>query len=308
MMMKQCLKQKAKDRKQKTVSSRQKAVGSRQKVAGSRQPIVSLKQERSRLVTTSWLLSAVFRLLLTAYCLLTFCEFVESFPVKQYKVHIIRTLPHNTQSFTQGFLYHDGMLYESTGLYGQSSLQKIDAKTGHVLKKLSVPVVFAEGLARWNDRLIQLTWKSKTAFIYTVSDFLRIGAFRYNTEGWGLTADDRHLIMSDGTDVLYFRHPLTFATERTIRVTFEGTPLTRLNELEYIDGLIYANIWYENSIVQIDPAQGEVVGLIDATPLFRMLPPLHGDSVLNGIAYNDQTQTLYLTGKNWPTIFEVSLE
>ena len=227
--------------------------------------------------------------------------------MKQYTVNILRTLPHSTQSFTQGFLYHKGMLYESTGLFGNSSLQKIDATTGQVLKKIPVPGVFAEGLARWDNRLIQLTWQNQTAFVYTLSDFLSIGIFQYNSEGWGLTADKTHLIMSNGTDMLSFRHPTSFKTEHTVHVTLEGKPLDQLNELEYIDGLIYANVWYENFIVQIDPEQGEVVGLIDATPLLQMLPPLHSDSVLNGIAYNPQTHTLYLTGKNWPKIFEVTL-
>ncbi len=235
------------------------------------------------------------------------CDSAEALAVKKYTVHIIRTIPHSTQSFTQGLIYHDGVFYESTGLYDRSSLQKIDAATGAVQKFLPVPEVFAEGLARWNDRLIQLTWKSKMAYIYALSDFSHIGTFRYGTEGWGLTADDRHLIMSDGTDVITFRNPDSFTIERLIRVTFEGKSVSRLNELEYIDGLIYANVWYESVIVQIDPAQGEVLGVIDAAALLQMLPPLSEDSVLNGIAYNNETQALYLTGKNWPMIFEVTL-
>lgn len=227
--------------------------------------------------------------------------------VKQYTVRVIRTLPHNTKSFTQGLLYYQGMLYESTGLYGQSTLQQIDARTGTVRKVLPVPEVFAEGLARWGNRLIQLTLQHQTAFVYTLSDFSQTGTFHYETEGWGLTADDRFLIMSDGTDVLYFRDPFSFETVRTVDVTFQGKPLSRLNELEYVDGLIYANVWYKNFIVQIDPDNGTIVGYIDATPLLQAQPPLHREHVLNGIAYNDETGTLFLTGKNWPIIFEVTL-
>lgn len=246
--------------------------------------------------------------LFTMLCFPMFCTATESLSVKQYTVKILRTFPHSPQSFTQGLLYVEGLLYESTGLHGRSSLQKIDPNTGDVLEFLPVNKVFAEGLARWDDRLIQLTWKSQFAFIYTLSDLSPIGIFRYNTEGWGLTADEQHLIMSDGTDVIFFRHPLTFDIERTIQVTLDGKPQYYLNELEYIDGLIYANVWYKNYIVQIDPVRGDVVGLIDVVPLFKRLLPLHKDSVLNGIAYNAQTQTLYLTGKNWPKIFEVILE
>jgi glutamine cyclotransferase len=236
------------------------------------------------------------------------CAYAAPQKMKHYTVHVVKTIPHNTSSFTQGLIYYDGMLYESIGLYGQSSLQRIDADTGVVQEVLPVSNVFAEGLARWENRLIQLTWKDKTAFIYNLSDFSRIGTFHYETEGWGLTTDKNRLIMSDGTDVIFFRNPFSFETERKIRVTLEGKPLDRINELEYVDGFIYANVWYENAIIQIDPVNGNVVGIIDASPLLRMQPPLSGDSVLNGIAYNDKTQTFYLTGKNWPIIFKVTLE
>jgi glutamine cyclotransferase len=249
-----------------------------------------------------------YGVLLPALCWLSWAGSVASSPVTQYTVKILRTLPHNPKSFTQGLVYFDGALYESTGLNDRSSLQKLDVKTGQVLQMLPVPGVFAEGLARWHDRLIQLTWQNQTAFIYTIADFSKIGVFGYTTEGWGLTSDTEHLIMSDGTDVLYFRNPSTFAIERTLRVTFEGKPLDQLNELEYIEGLVYANVWFEEYIVQIDPNHGNVVGVIDARPLFRILLPFDDpNSVLNGIAYNPHTESLYLTGKNWPLIFEVTL-
>jgi glutamine cyclotransferase len=246
-------------------------------------------------------------LLVAGGMMISLCGDTAADQVKRYTVKVIRTLPHNTRSFTQGLLYYQGTLYESTGLYGQSSLQRIDAQTGTVRNIVSIPDVFAEGLARWGNRLVLLTWQQQTAFIYRLSDFSQIGTFRYETEGWGLTTSDDSLIMSDGTDILYFRDPFSFETVRTITVTLRGKPLPKLNELEYIDGYIYANIWYESYIVKIDPNNGTVVGYIDATPLLQAQPTLGKDDVLNGIAYNAETGTLFLTGKNWPTIFEVTL-
>ena len=271
---------------------KQKAAGRKQQAAGSR-------QSRGR-----WRYGLLLPVFWCVFC----TGSAASAPVKHYTVRVLRTLPHNPASYTQGLLYVDGALYESTGLYGRSSLQKLDAQTGHVLQRLPVPGVFAEGLARWHDRLIQLTWQDPTALIYTLADLRPVGVFEYTTEGWGLTSDSQHLIMSDGTDVLSFRHPSTFAIERTLQVTFRGAPLARLNELEYIEGLVYANVWFEEYIVQIDPRHGRVVGVIDARPLLRFFPPLEDpNSVLNGIAYNPHTKTVYVTGKNWPLIFEVTL-
>lgn len=228
--------------------------------------------------------------------------------ITYYTVRVLRTLPHSTTSFTQGLVFYQGMLYESTGQYGRSTLQRIDAATGLVQHSIAVPDVFAEGLVRWGNRLIQLTWQEHVALMYNLIDFSRLGEFRYDTEGWGLTAADRELIMSDGSDTLYFRDPLSFEVTRTVRVTLNNAPLPRLNELEYIEGLIYANIWGEDFIAQIDPETGQVRSLIDARPLVRMQPALGSDSVLNGIAYDPEHKTLYLTGKNWPTLFEVMLE
>ena len=255
------------------------------------------------------LFSFSLRWLFIAMCILLFPgQTIEASGLKQYRVKILNTLPHSTESFTQGLLYHDGALYESTGLRGRSSLQKLDAETGELLNSLKIPGMFAEGLARWEDRLIQLTWKSGVAFVYGLSDFSSLGSFRYATEGWGLTTDEYSLIMSDGSDLLYFRNPQNFGIERRLQVTLHGKPLPRLNELEYIDGLIYANVWYQKYIVQIDPASGEVIGLIDAAPLFEQLPFLQRDDVLNGIAYKHESKSVFLTGKNWPRIFEVILE
>lgn len=224
-----------------------------------------------------------------------------------YTVRVLRTLPHDTASFTQGLVYYQGMLYESTGLYDRSTLQQIDAGTGSVHKSIAVPQVFAEGLVRWGNRLIQLTWQEHTAFIYNLTDFSKIGEFHYDIEGWGLTANQQALVMSDGSDVLYFRDPYSFDILRTIQVTLNNEPLDRINELEYIQGLVYANIWGEDVIVQIDPDTGQVRGMIDARSLRQMQPSLDSQSVLNGIAHNPEQDTLFLTGKNWPTLFEVTL-
>ncbi|MCU0614547.1 MAG: glutaminyl-peptide cyclotransferase [Desulfobacterales bacterium] len=227
--------------------------------------------------------------------------------VKKYTVKIVGELSHHINSFTQGLIFHEDKIYESTGLVGLSSLRQIDAHTGIVEKIFPVPGVFAEGLARWNNHLIQLTWNDHIAFIYNISDFSKVGILSYETQGWGLTADNRHLIMSDGSDRLYFRNPNSFDVERTIHVRYQGKPLNFINELEYVDGLIYANIWQKKIIVQIDPADGMVVGYIDCEALFQRLPPLDSENVLNGIAFNDKTKTFYLTGKNWPKIFQVVL-
>lgn len=227
--------------------------------------------------------------------------------VKNYTVRIIGEIPHQSGSFTQGLLYYKDKLYESTGLTGKSSLRRINARTGTVEKIRWVPGVFAEGLARWDKWLIQLTWKDRVAFIYDISDFSRIGTFTYETQGWGLTADSSHLIMSDGSDKIYFRNPESFVLDRVINISYLGMPLGMINELEYVNGYIYANIWQKQYIVQIDPMNGNVTGHIDCKPLFQRLTPLDNESVLNGIAYNEKNHTFYLTGKNWPTIFEVSL-
>ncbi|MFO8083901.1 MAG: glutaminyl-peptide cyclotransferase [Desulfobacterales bacterium] len=227
--------------------------------------------------------------------------------VKKFTVKIIGEIPHHINSFTQGLLYYDDMLYESTGLRGKSTVQKINVRTGAVIKILRIPEVFAEGLARWDNRLIQLTWKDRIAFVYDISNFSKIDVFRYETQGWGLTSDNHHLIMSDGSDKLYFRNPDSFAVEKVINVRFYEKPLDLINELEYANQFIYANVWHEKFLVQIDPEDGTVVGQIDCLPLFQQLPPLGFESVLNGIAYNETTKTFYLTGKNWPKIFEVVL-
>ncbi len=207
----------------------------------------------------------------------------------------------------QGLVFHQGLLYESTGLRGRSSLQCLDARDGGLIRKRKVRDVFAEGLTLWGDHLIQLTWKAGKAFVYRRDNFKRIGTFTYQTQGWGLTADDRHLVMSDGSDKIYFRDPQTFEIKRTIRVTLENAPVKAINELEYVNGRIFANVWHESYILIINPDNGVVWGLIDASKLLKKMPSMKRGSVLNGIAYDKKTESLYLTGKNWPWLFVVRL-
>lgn len=256
-------------------------------------------------------IAIIFSVLLTMIMVNRFKSFGENenfaHEVKKYTVKIVRELPHSIDSFTQGLIFYEEKIYESTGLIGNSSLRRIDSQTGTVEKIVSVPGVFAEGLARWESRLVQLTWNERIAFIYNMFDFSKVGTFSYETQGWGLTADDHHLIMSDGSDRICFRNPNTFKEERAIFVRYEGKPINYINELEYVDGLIYANIWNKKFIVQIDPLNGNVLGHIDCKALLHRLPPLNSEDVLNGIAYNDKKKTFYLTGKNWPKIFEVTL-
>jgi glutamine cyclotransferase len=226
--------------------------------------------------------------------------------VENYVVEIIREIPHSQQSYTQGLLYHDGKLYESTGGYGESSLQRINPESGAVEKHLPIYDVFAEGLALHEDKLYQLTWQAGEAYVYDLN-FERVNTFQYQTQGWGLTGEGDHLIMSDGSDNIYFRNPETFELERTISVTLENNPLFRLNELEYIDGYIFANVYKTNTIVKIDPETGVVVAQIDASSLWNHISVTPSTDVLNGIAYNPESDTYYLTGKNWDKLFEVEV-
>ena len=221
-------------------------------------------------------------------------------PVYGYKV--VKVYPHNTSAFTEGLLFHDGYLYESTGVYGNSSLRKVDLSTGKVLRIKRLPDwVFAEGLAFWKDSLVQLTWRSGVGFVYDCGSFNQTGDFRYPNEGWGLTGDGKHLIMSDGTDTLRILNPDTFYQIGSIRVTDNGTSVDRLNELEYIKGDIYANVWTSDRIAIIDPDTGIVKGWIDLNGLLD-----RGSTkadVLNGIAYDAENDSIFVTGKYWPWLF-----
>ena len=223
-----------------------------------------------------------------------------------YGYEVLNRYPHDTSAFTEGLVYSGGALYESTGLYGSSTLRQVDLRTGTVLRSVSLASqYFGEGATLFQGKIFQLTWQSQTAFVYDASTFAPLGQFFYTGEGWGLTHDDRYLIMSDGTNQIRFRDPATFQTIRTISVhDQQGAPLTNINELEYINGEIYANVWLTDTVARIDPASGLIVAWINFAGL---LPAGTSADVLNGIAYDSTTGHLLVTGKLWPYLFEVRL-
>ncbi len=235
-------------------------------------------------------------------------------------LEILATHPHDKQAFTQGLFFDDGFLYESTGQYGHSTLRQVELKTGKVLKQMRLPRrFFAEGTELVGDRIYQLTWREGRCFVYDKKTFQLLEELPYQGEGWGLAFDGKHLILSDGSATLYFLEPKTFRTVQKINVTDQDLkskrrqPITKLNELEYIQGEIWANVWQTNEIVRIDPATGNVVGRIDGSVFvpkefareLTTMPPQSRDHVLNGIAFDKATNRLYITGKNWPVMYEV---
>ena len=224
--------------------------------------------------------------------------------VCNYKV--VATYPHDPKAFTQGLIYDRGDLYESTGLNGQSTIRKVDLETGEVLEVNSLADrYFGEGATIWQDRLIQLTWVSKTGFVYDKETLEEIATFEYPTQGWGLTHNGKELIMSDGSNVLYFLDPDTFEIVRQIEVTENDTPVTKLNELEFIDGEVWANIWTSDRLVRIDPETGSIKGWIDLTGIYEPQAADRQNAVLNGIAYDEKEDRLFVTGKLWSKLFEI---
>lgn len=229
-------------------------------------------------------------------------------PADTLKPTIIAAIPHDSLAFTQGLIYHEGFLYESTGLYGHSGLRKVDAQTGEVLQ--SIPLggqYFGEGLALKGGRLVQLTWLEGRAFVYSFPGLAPADTFYYDGQGWGLAADSGRFIMSDGSENLYFRDD-DFRLAGTVKVTRDGQPISSLNELEYANGYIYANIWYSNSILEINPQSGQVSRVIDCSELAAIESPADPRAVLNGIAYRPDRKTFYCTGKLWRNLFEIRLD
>lgn len=225
--------------------------------------------------------------------------------VQSLRVEVLSVLPHDTRAFTQGLLIQNGRMFESTGLYGQSSLREIASASGEVLRSIPLEArFFGEGLAAVDNRLIQLTWRENTAPVYDRETFTEIERFTYTGEGWGLGYDGTQLAMSNGSDTIAFRSPENFAMIRSIKVTLNGQPVQRLNELECAGGFIYANVWQTDSIVKIDPATGKVAAVIDASGLLTPEEDQSAD-VLNGIAYDPDSGDFYLTGKYWPKLFRV---
>ncbi len=216
----------------------------------------------------------------------------------------IRVFPHDPEAFTQGLVFHQGLLYEGTGLYGRSSLRKVDLESGRILMTHRLPDdLFGEGITIWRDRVIQLTWRSGLGLVYEKAAFRLLKKFSYPTEGWGLTHNGTHLIMSDGTEALHFLDPVSFKPTRRLIVRDRGVPVIGLNELEYIRGEILANVFPSDRIVRISPSSGKVSGWIDLTGLGP--PGPRGEKVLNGIAYDQEKNRIFVTGKCWPHLFEV---
>ena len=221
---------------------------------------------------------------------------------------VLKTYPHDSAAYTQGLIYRDGFLFESTGLNGQSTLRRVKLETGEVVQQRRLDrAYFAEGLEEWNGQLIQLTWRSNIAFVYDLASFAPRRTLSYTGEGWGLTRDRAGFILSDGTERLRFLHPDTFREVRRVTVTDGGVPVRDLNELEYIRGEVYANVWHTDRIARISPQSGRVIGWIDLRGLMSTGYRLESEAVLNGIAYDASSNRVFVTGKLWPRLFEIEV-
>jgi glutamine cyclotransferase len=220
---------------------------------------------------------------------------------------IVNTYPHAKDSFTQGLEYYEGYLYEGTGLYGRSSLRKVKLETGQVIKKINLDKeYFGEGITILNNKIYQLSWQNNTAFVYDL-DFNLIKRFNYNGEGWGLCNNGQYLIMSNGSEFIYFRDPDSFKVIKIIKVVFNNQALKNINELEFIKGYIYANIWQKDIIVKINPSSGKVEAYLDLENILDKSKYDYNIDVLNGIAYLENNDSFLITGKFWPKIFEIKL-
>ncbi|HLF10925.1 MAG TPA: glutaminyl-peptide cyclotransferase, partial [Gammaproteobacteria bacterium] len=220
---------------------------------------------------------------------------------------VVAAYPHDAAAFTQGLAIHAGRMYESTGQYGASSVRRVDVVTGRVEKQRALNErYFGEGIAVFGDRLYQLTWQNQVAIVYDLETFNVLQTFRYSGEGWGLTHDGSHLIVSDGSATLRFYDPSTFEVVKTLAVREGDQPIDQLNELEYIDGEIWSNIWYQDRIARISPSTGEVLGWIDLSSLYPR-SARGAEAVLNGIAFDAAADRLFVTGKNWPQLFEIRI-
>ncbi|MCU1240942.1 MAG: glutamine cyclotransferase [Candidatus Acidoferrum typicum] len=233
-------------------------------------------------------------------------EKIDQIPILSAK--LVRAYPHDPHAFTQGLEYYGGYLYESTGIAGQSTLRKVALATGQVIQKITLPrQYFGEGLTIFHGKIYQLTWLSKNGFIYDLHSFRQIGEFPYETEGWGFTHDDKSLIMSDGTNKIRYIDPVSFAVTRTLEVYAGGEGVANLNELEYVKGEIFANIWHSTRIARVDARSGQVLAWIDLTSI--VAKEQHGEeAVLNGIAYDKAGDRFFVTGKNWSKLFEIKVE
>jgi glutamine cyclotransferase len=248
-------------------------------------------------------------LALAALLAATACAPAQAEKARQYGYTVVKTYPHDTGAFTEGLFWRDGFLYESTGLEGRSSIRKVTLETGVPEQERMIDSrYFGEGIVDWKGKLIELTWKDQVGFIYDLSSFEKTGEFSYAGEGWALTRDDSRIIMSDGTAFLRFLDPETLKETGRVQVTDDGKPVDNINELEFVKGEVFANIWQTDRIVRIDPKTGKVTGRVDLAGLLSDADLTAGQvDVLNGIAYDAATDRLFVTGKFWPKLFEIKL-
>jgi len=252
-------------------------------------------------------LFALLEVLCVGYC--SNLEFSTTFSViPVYTYQVLNTYPHDQTAFTEGLVFEDGVLYEGSGLYGHSNLRRVELETGKVLQIRELPnQYFGEGITIYKNKIIQLTWKSNLGLVYDKSNFELLQEFNYPTEGWGITYDGNCLIMSDGTSTLHFLDPETFEEIRQIEVYENDVPVTKINELEYVQGEIFANIWLTERIARINPLTGQVTGWIDLKGILSPKDCSEKVNVLNGIAYDIKNDRLFVTGKFWPKLFEIEL-
>ena len=230
----------------------------------------------------------------------------DSGAIAEYTYHVVHTYPHDPNAFTEGLFYLDGFLYEGTGLEGHGDIRKVKLETGEVVQRHEIPAeYFGEGIVAWKNKLIEMTWQTHFGWIYDLQTFEVKGEFHYPGEGWALTTDGKQIIMDDGTPQLRFWEPETLQETGRLTVTAAGQPVDMLNELEWVKGEIYANIWHTDRIARIDPKTGRVVGWIDLTGLWEGSD--HDTKTLNGIAYDAEHDRLFVTGKLWPNLFEIRL-
>jgi glutamine cyclotransferase len=222
---------------------------------------------------------------------------------------VVNSYPHDPQAFLQGLVWHDGGFYESTGLEGRSTLRRVEFPSGKVLQKHALPPEeFGEGLDLWKDKLIQLTWQSRKGYVYDRKSFQKLREWSYQTEGWGLTNDGKNLILSDGSDTLFFFDPEALRPVQQLPVTLNGRPLRNLNELEFINGEVWANVWQTNIIVRIDPRSGVVNSYLDLSGVLPAKLRTGREDVLNGIAYDKEKKRIFIGGKLWPRLFEIKVQ
>lgn len=262
---------------------------------------------RAKMIRMSWY-NSLYALFIAAFLVqLGSCDLENSSFAPVYDFCIVEEYPHDPKAFTQGLVYEKGQLYEGTGLYGRSSLREVDLESGEVLKLVTLPSwLFGEGITIWDNKLIQLTWQSGIGLVYNKSTMNKLDEFTYTTEGWGITSDGKKLIMSDGTDTLFFLDPNSFQKIGELKVRDDSHPIFGLNELELVRGEIYANVWPTSKIAVISLQTGKILAWIDFESKIREWNWKNVD-VLNGIAYDNERDRIFITGKLWPKLFEIRI-